>query len=440
MRALFALLALAVLAWGVFVFLPKSEVGAEEGGSDPTLDGSRFLSRPEGAPPGVPAPAPDPVPAQTDPAGAEPAPAALTAFGVSLDPGAGPELDVDQGTLLAQAVLFGGPMDVERVLGGLGEVPDATRRMALSFAEALAGKRRAALQLAQGLDEPGVLADEDRRLLKAALGAEGGAGVRPAGASSESALRAAMRLRLVERDANQRLAAGEYAAAAEGFSELLIAGLTGPWEATRGSLVAWTQGVMAAQDQHRWNPRGQWPAVEVQVAPGQNLTVIRRDYLADHPGRLLCTGQVEKANRIVGYLQENQTLRIPTDRASVLVDLSSRWLLYLMGGEVAAAWEVGIGRQGEETILGDFVAAEKQKEPTWWPKGQEPQYFPDNPLGTRWIAWFRNGEKTGYGIHGTWEDDSIGQAASDGCIRMHNQDVEVLFSILPVGATVRVQG
>jgi lipoprotein-anchoring transpeptidase ErfK/SrfK len=132
-------------------------------------------------------------------------------------------------------------------------------------------------------------------------------------------------------------------------------------------------------------------------------------------------------------------LRVPTERASALVDLSSRWLLYRLGDEVASAWEVGIGREGQETILGTFRAADKQEEPTWFREGQAPQAYPDNPLGTRWIAWYRDGKKTGYGFHGTWDPETVGTAASDGCIRLRNEDVEVLFQILPVGARIEVQ-
>jgi lipoprotein-anchoring transpeptidase ErfK/SrfK len=64
---------------------------------------------------------------------------------------------------------------------------------------------------------------------------------------------------------------------------------------------------------------------------------------------------------------------------------------------------------------------------------------PDNPLGTRWLAWHRGEENTSYGIHGTNDPTGIGGEVSNGCIRMLNPEVEVLFDILPLGAEVRVQ-
>ena len=66
-----------------------------------------------------------------------------------------------------------------------------------------------------------------------------------------------------------------------------------------------------------------------------------------------------------GYIQPGQTLRIPTERVSVLVDLSARWTLYLIGDEVAGSWPVGIGKEGEETPPGEYVAKDKIPEPAW---------------------------------------------------------------------------
>jgi lipoprotein-anchoring transpeptidase ErfK/SrfK len=38
---------------------------------------------------------------------------------------------------------------------------------------------------------------------------------------------------------------------------------------------------------------------------------------------------------------------------------------------------------------------------------------------------------SGYGIHGTTQPNSVGTPASQGCIRMRNEDVEELFDIIP---------
>lgn len=44
----------------------------------------------------------------------------------------------------------------------------------------------------------------------------------------------------------------------------------------------------------------------------------------------------------------------------------------------------------------------------------------------------------GYGIHGTNVPVSIGQAASHGCIRMRNADIEALAPLVPVGTPVYI--
>ena len=57
----------------------------------------------------------------------------------------------------------------------------------------------------------------------------------------------------------------------------------------------------------------------------------------------------------------------------------------------------------------------------------------ENLLGTRWMALESadHPELTGFGIHGTWERDSIGSESSAGCIRMLNEEVEELFDLVP---------
>jgi len=44
----------------------------------------------------------------------------------------------------------------------------------------------------------------------------------------------------------------------------------------------------------------------------------------------------------------------------------------------------------------------------------------------------------GYLIHGTNEDDSIGEAVSHGCVRMYNADVAQLYAMVPVGTPVYI--
>jgi lipoprotein-anchoring transpeptidase ErfK/SrfK len=58
---------------------------------------------------------------------------------------------------------------------------------------------------------------------------------------------------------------------------------------------------------------------------------------------------------------------------------------------------------------------------------------PRNELGTRWIGF-----KPAYGIHGTIDPKSIGQAMGKGCVRMNNEDVEELYDLLVVGTPIKI--
>ena len=60
----------------------------------------------------------------------------------------------------------------------------------------------------------------------------------------------------------------------------------------------------------------------------------------------------------------------------------------------------------------------------------------DNPVGLRWVGL----NQKGYGIHGTNEPRSIGKAASHGCLRMRNGDIEQFFLMVSVGDTVEIRG
>ena len=59
---------------------------------------------------------------------------------------------------------------------------------------------------------------------------------------------------------------------------------------------------------------------------------------------------------------------------------------------------------------------------------------PANPLGERWIDL---GES--YGIHGTIDPDTIGKAASRGCIRMRAKDVIEVYDFLVKGSEVVIR-
>lgn len=63
---------------------------------------------------------------------------------------------------------------------------------------------------------------------------------------------------------------------------------------------------------------------------------------------------------------------------------------------------------------------------------------PGNPLGARALYLFQNGQDTLYRIHGASEPEYLGQAVSSGCIRMLDQDVIHLETLVRHHAPVIV--
>ena len=121
-----------------------------------------------------------------------------------------------------------------------------------------------------------------------------------------------------------------------------------------------------------------------------------------------------------------------------------QFLLIINDGErIFKVYDIAIGRQGR-TPVGTFVIRDKLREPAWTPPGKVIPYGdPENVLGTRWLGLKPTGATDstlkGYGIHGTWEPESIGSAASQGCVRMLNDHVNELFDIIPVGVPVTIK-
>jgi len=142
-----------------------------------------------------------------------------------------------------------------------------------------------------------------------------------------------------------------------------------------------------------------------------------------------------------GRITPGDILKFPTDSANVLVDLDARLVVFRLGSEAVRVWRVGIGREGHETPVGTYTVGEKLERPSHMPIGgkQLPYGHPENPLGTRWIAWNNAGKNTSFGFHGTSDPDGVGERASQGCIRMRNEDVEELFELIPKDARVIVQ-
>jgi len=103
-------------------------------------------------------------------------------------------------------------------------------------------------------------------------------------------------------------------------------------------------------------------------------------------------------------------------------------------GRVVKIYSVAVGKASTPSPRGSFRIASRVQHPTWYQPGKAVGPGSANPLGTRWMGL---GYK-GYGIHGTNMPLSIRKAASHGCIRMRNRDVEDLFNRIEVGDAVEL--
>ncbi len=136
------------------------------------------------------------------------------------------------------------------------------------------------------------------------------------------------------------------------------------------------------------------------------------------------------------YLPEAQA-PLPTH---LVLSLRERQVFVKSGDEVLAAFSVAVGKPGTPTPTGEFEIFEMIENPIWqspW-TGEVHSPGPDSALGLRWIG-FASLDNGVIGFHGTPTVSSIGRAASNGCVRLRNDDVVELFRHVQVGMRVVVQ-
>jgi len=323
-----------------------------------------------------------------------------------------------------------------------GAIGEDRRSLALAFAAAIQGDSAEAQRLSLALKDSAAVSEAERQLLSRALGRTNDQPVLAA-VTHETPLAQAATMGLLAKEGQAALQKGDARDAARVFSDLLLEEVRAPWKPDSATLKAWSEALRRAQAGYQWNRSGDWPSVQVTVERGDSLISIRKRVLKEHPELVICTGLIERANELRGgVVHPGQVLRIPTERAHMLVSIGAHWAFFMLGEHAAAAWEVGVGKTGSETRPGSYVVGEKSTEPMWFRPGGKPVPFgdPENPLGTRWIAWrLPDGSSSGFGFHGTKDPESVGQDQSQGCVRMLNRDVEELFEVLPKDAAILVE-
>ena len=187
----------------------------------------------------------------------------------------------------------------------------------------------------------------------------------------------------------------------------------------------------------------------VRGAAGEDVRRLHRRLKANKVLRGTAgTRYTKRTERAVRAYQRRRGLKptgridAPTLRAMagrIVVNLVQRKLRLIQDGRVAKTYSVAIGTAAHPTPIGVYEVIDKQVDPAWFPPdspwaaglGVIPP-GPGNPLGTRWIGT----SAPAIGIHGTYASNSIGTAASHGCVRMHIDEVEELFEEVSLGTSV----
>ncbi len=139
------------------------------------------------------------------------------------------------------------------------------------------------------------------------------------------------------------------------------------------------------------------------------------------------------------------------------VSVSDRRITAYRGEVVLHHFPVGVGKGGTlqrldgtewewTTPTGLFEVGRMKEDPVWYrpdwyyvenglpipPAGAEERYA-RGMLGD--YALYISDE---IAIHGTYDPSSVGRASSHGCLRMHNDDIAVLYDLVEIGTTVIV--
>jgi lipoprotein-anchoring transpeptidase ErfK/SrfK len=119
---------------------------------------------------------------------------------------------------------------------------------------------------------------------------------------------------------------------------------------------------------------------------------------------------------------------------TMAVSTQKKILVVRIGATEMRRYTVAVGTKAKPTPMGTFTVKHIVWNPAWhppdasWAKGKEPAApgDPNNPMKIVKIFF----QEPDYYIHGTDAEDSLGSAASHGCIRMAQEDVYKLARYL----------
>ena len=214
-------------------------------------------------------------------------------------------------------------------------------------------------------------------------------------------------------------------AAQKRLSEAVRAGVVGLKAAeVREALRSLADKLQLSSNRHRDDTYSR----AYEVVSGDTLTGIGERHCVPYE-------LVMKLNRLsTTSIMAGQTLKVLQGPIHIEILKGRKELRAWLGDTCLRVCPVGLGTD-DSTPEGTFVVKNKVRNPPYQPQHKSRSEFrdagaPDNPLGTRWIDIGNH-----YGIHGTIDPESVGHNVSEGCIRMHNKDVEELYDMVVIGAS-----
>ncbi len=165
-----------------------------------------------------------------------------------------------------------------------------------------------------------------------------------------------------------------------------------------------------------------------EIKPGDTLAKIAREFKTT-------VDFIKKSNNIADdKIIPGKKIKVWTTPFNIIVDKSQNILILKSDDEVIKTYIVSTGANNS-TPVGTFKIVNKLLNPTWFKAGAVvPAGSSENVLGTRWLGF----NLSGYGIHGTVEPQNLGKQVTQGCVRLSNQEVEELYSIVTIGTEVTV--
>jgi len=151
---------------------------------------------------------------------------------------------------------------------------------------------------------------------------------------------------------------------------------------------------------------------------------------------------VLRASRVgqVGAVLKQSPFQVMMRQTQLVIRLESRQLEYYEGDELIKQYDIAVGQTDWETPVGHFAILDLRENPLWQHPitGEAIPTGPDNPLGSRWIGFaFDDGYHIG--IHGTNQEELVGQAVSHGCVRMRDSEIQELFQKIAIGTPINVR-